>query len=109
MRESQVFCQQDHQIDISLYLKEATTLRLPWKLANLAKSSCTFRSMSLLTSKILKSIPFHFIRRLVIFSTAFSLTQTKQGVLSLLEKHTRPSGLEKKKARKLSWVHPVES
>ena len=55
------FFQLDHQVDISLYLTEATALRHSMKLANLRPSWCAFRLISILASLTLKSISIHFI------------------------------------------------
>lgn len=58
--EPQVFFQPDQQIDISLYPTEATTFRHSRELASLKPSWCDFSPTSFLTTRILKSIPFHF-------------------------------------------------
>ena len=42
------FFQLDHQVEISLYLTEATALRHSWKLGGLTPSWCTFSPISLL-------------------------------------------------------------
>ena len=55
------FFQLDHEVDISLYIMEATTLRHPTKLANLKPSWCIICPISLLASRTLKSISLYFI------------------------------------------------
>ena len=50
----------DHQVDIRLYLTEATTLHHYKEPISLKSSSCTCNPNSLLTSNTLRSISFHF-------------------------------------------------
>jgi hypothetical protein len=61
----QVHCchsfQLDHQVDISLYLTEANTLRHSGEVAGLKGTRCIFTPIGLLASWPLKFISFHFI------------------------------------------------
>ena len=54
------FFQLDHQVDISLYLKEAIALYHSRELAGLTSSSCNLCPISLLAPKISKAFSFHY-------------------------------------------------
>ena len=54
------FFQLNHQVDISLYLTEATSLCHSRDLVGLTTSRCTLSPCSLLAFQTLVSIPFHY-------------------------------------------------
>ena len=60
LRRLKSFFQMDHQVNVSIYLTQATTLHHSRELASLTSSWCIISPIRLLASKTFKPISFHY-------------------------------------------------